>query len=333
MLSGLYHRRQFLVGAGLCCLGWKTFAAQAAPRFGPEGTVGPQGEPRRPPIVGQRWDIIRRTTYENLLFDLRFADHEAVRIRTPGVTLRHCEFRYGRNDAIEIYADDVRIQHCHIHHFLAGTFQDQQDAHGITGQARRLLISHCEISHCSGDAWQMDPDRGPWTDVILEHCHIWRGPLELDMAGFRRGEQPGEDGVDTKQSRDNPRSRLTIRHCVFHGFRAAGYVDFPAAINVKENVDVVIEHCLFYNNHCALRLRGPGKHGGAHVVVRDCYFYDCEVAIRMEDRLEQIEIINPHFGEGVRQRYQRVAGKPVQETITGEEEAPPLATLLKPPSR
>jgi hypothetical protein len=111
-------------------------------------------------VSGQRWDVIEPSVYENYLLDLQFADHDAVRIRANGSTLRHCELRNGRKDAIEVYADDIRIESCRIHHFLAGTFAMQADAHGITGRGHRLTISHCEIEKCSGDAWQMDPGRG-----------------------------------------------------------------------------------------------------------------------------------------------------------------------------
>jgi hypothetical protein len=303
-------------------------AAPAAARFGLIGPIGPKGTPRPSPAGQGRWEITGAGVYENYLIDLQFADVDAVRIRADGATLRRCELRHGRRDAVEVYADDVRIESCRIHHFLAGTFADQKDAHGVTGRSHRLTLHNCEISYCSGDAWQMDPGRGPWSEVLIEHCDIWTGPLPTDAGGFRQGEQPGENGVDTKQSLANPRSQLTIRNCVFHGYRTPGYIGMPAALNLKEHVQVVVENCVFHDNFVALRLRGPGARGGAQVTVRDCYFYDCATAIRMENRIEQLEIINPRFGAGVAQRYQGVGGQPPNLRIEGEQDAPPRESLL-----
>jgi hypothetical protein len=324
-------RRQFLAGSAgwLACVGADRLgAATKETQFGLTGAVGPQGTPRVPLAVGKRWDITDTGIYENYLLDLGFADHDALRIRADRTTLRHCELRNGLKDAIEVYADDVRIESCRIHHFLAGTFKEQADAHGITGCGSRLTIHNCEISHCSGDAWQMDPGRGQWSDVVIDHCDFWTGPLSQDRGGFKAGQQPGENGVDTKQSLDNPRSMVTIRNTVFHGYAASGYIDLPAALNLKDHVQVLVENCVFYGNHVALRLRGPGPRGGAQVTVRDCYFYDCAVAIRLEDKLDQLEIINPRIGAGVQRRYQQVGGQPPGARIEGEQAAPRLESLL-----
>ncbi len=331
----LPSRREFLMATAACvthCTAC-SLAADEEPRFGIIGAVGPQGAPKVPPGEGKRWDILEPGVSENYLVDLAFADSDAVRIRADKAVLRFCEFRNGRKDALEVYADDVRIERCRIHHFLAGTFKDQTDAHGITGRASRLTISNCEVSHCSGDAWQMDPGRGAWSDVTIDHCEFWTGPLAEDAAGFKKGEQPGENAIDTKQSLANPRSKLTISNSVFHGYAASGYIDMPAALNLKDHVEVLVENCVFYGNHVALRLRGPGSRGGARVTVQDCYFYDCDIAIRLEDRLEDLRIINSRFGAGVKRRYQQVGGTPPGARIEGEQIAPPLQKILRPRSR
>lgn len=297
-------------------------------KFGLLAPVGPQGTAKPSPAGAKRWDIDQPGVYENYRIDLGFADVDAVRIKADGVVLKHCALLNGRRDAIEVYADDVTIDSCRIRNFLAGTFKEQADAHGITGRGNRITIRNCEIACCSGDAWQMDPGREPWSDVVLEYCDIWTAPLAEDAGGFKRGEQPGENGVDTKQEANHPRSKLTIRNCIFHGYRSSGYIGMPAALNLKDHVEVLIENCVFYDNFVALRLRGPGSHGGALVTVRDCYFYDCETAVRMEDKMERLEIIRPRFGHGVKRRYQHVGGKPISLEIEEEQDAPPLATLL-----
>jgi hypothetical protein len=95
--------------------------------------------------------------YENYLIDADWADADAVRIKADRVTLRRCEIRNGKRDAIEVYANDVVIEDCSIHHFLAGTFADQKDAHGITGRPTRLTVRNCDIGYLSGDCLQFDP--------------------------------------------------------------------------------------------------------------------------------------------------------------------------------
>lgn len=305
-------------------------SAAEPPRFGLIGPVGPQGPPQKPPVGGQRWDISTGGLYENYLVDATFGEFDAVRIRANGTTFRHCEVRRGRKDAIEVYADDARIENCRIKHFLAGTFQDQADAHGITGRGSRLTIRNCEISYCSGDAWQMDPGRGQWSDVTIEHCDFSTGVLPTEMAGFKAGEQPGENGIDTKQSLDHPRSRLTIRNSVFHGYRAPGSIGMPSALNLKDHVEVLVEDCLFYDNHVAIRLRGPGSRGGAQVTLKNCWFYDCDLAIRIEDRAEHLNILSPWFGHGIKRRYQQVGGPPPGAMIEDGQDTPPLKSVFNP---
>lgn len=332
MMPFALSRRQWLAGmAASLAVGASSVEAADAPQFGLIGPVGPQGPPQKPPVMRQRWDIIQPGVYENYLVDPGFEPYDAVRVKANGTTLRNFELRNGRQDAIEVYADDVRIENCRIHHFLAGSFQNQVDAHGITGRGSRLTVRNCEISHCSGDGWQMDPGRGEWSDVVLEHCDIWMGPLEKDLAGFKAGQAPGENGVDTKQSVDHRRSKLTIRNCVFHGYRASGYIGMPAALNLKDHVEVLVENCLFYDNYVAVRLRGPGSRGGAQVTLKDCWFYDCDLAIRLEDRAEQLKIISPHFGPGVKRRIQQVGGPPPGGMIEEGQDAPPMVTIYQPP--
>ena len=116
-----------------------------------------------------------------------------MKITADGVTLRNCEIRHGRHNAVTVSAKDVLIDSCKIHRVLAGTFDDQRDAHGITGRPTNLTVRNCDIGLVSGDAIQFDPGRGPWDDVLIENCTLWTGPLPEDAAGFRRGERPGTD--------------------------------------------------------------------------------------------------------------------------------------------
>jgi hypothetical protein len=291
------------------------------------GPVGPRGDPRRVKTL----DITEKGVYENYLVDHEFGKRsEAVRIRADGAVLRNCEIRNGTRDAVGVRAADVLIENCKIHHFLYMTFKDNEDAHGITGQPRRLTIRNCEIYYVSGDCVQFDPARNPWTDVVIENCHFWTGPLPEDAAGFHKGERPGENALDTKLPGKHPRGRVVVRNSVFNGFAKGGPISNMSALNIKESVDVQVDNCIFYDNEIGLRLRGPGKFGGAHVTVQDCFFYYSDIAVRYEDRIEQLKMHNLAFGPKVKREFQRAGGGagPGFEII-GEREAPSLAEILK----
>ena len=296
------------------------FAIQAPSTPGLTGPVGPRKEARQVAFL----DIRKPGVYEDLLVDVGWADRDAVKIRADNVTLRHCEIRNGRKDAVEVYAKDVLIESCRIHHFLAGTFTDQKDAHGITGRPTRLTIRNCEIYLVSGDATQFDPGRGPWTEVLIENCVFWTAPLKADAAGFKKGERPGENGVDTKTEPKGARPKLVIRNTVFHGWKQKGQISNMAAINLKENVDVRIENCVFYDNEIGLRLRGRTKRGTLNVTAKDCSFYSTEFAVRAEDGLEDLKLINPAFASDVGRKVRFVGKQGRGFEMTGERKAPPL---------
>jgi hypothetical protein len=254
-----------------------------------------------------------------------------VRILVDNVTLRNCEIRNGLKDGIEVYASDVVIENCSIHHFLAGSFKDQKDAHGITGRPTRLTIRNCEIGQVSGDGLQFDPGRGKWGDVVVDQCRLYAEPLAADAAGFKKGESPGENAVDTKQALGNPRSTLTIERCLLQGFSKNGFIDNRAALNLKNHVDATVKDCVFDDNEISLRLRGPGpgpgpaggKYGGARVTATDCTFTRTDVAIRVEDKIEQATITGPRFGPDVQQQVKHVGGKSPGFEMTDAADAKP----------
>src|SRR5262249_26135012 len=186
------------------------------------------------------------------------------------------------------------------------------------------------ICYVSGDAVQFDPDRRSTGHVLIEDCTFWTGPLPADAAGFKKGERPGENAVDTKTRPDGPRCTLTIRNCYFHGYNQPAQIRNAAALNLKENVRVTVEHCLLRDNEIAFRLRGPTRRGGAEVEIRDCAVYDAKVGVRMEDGVRDLKIRGLGFGPGVGRQYHPVAGGvgPGYEN-TGEHQAPPFAQLLR----
>ncbi len=287
--------------------------------------VGPRGTPKRARSLEIR---DKGGVYENYLIEADWAERDAVRILADRVVLRNCEIRNGRRDAIEVYANDVLIENCRIHHFLAGSFKEQKDAHGITGRATRLTIRNCEIYYCSGDALQFDPDRGPWTDVLIENCDLWTGPLPEHAAGFKKGEQPGENALDTKQRASNERSRIVVRNTVAHGWVKGGQIANLAALNIKNHVEARIENCVFWDNEIDLRLRGgAGGYGGARVAVETCYFYSSDVAVRSEDNIENLTLRNCAYARDIGKRFMNDAGHGLR--IEGDRDAPPREMVLK----
>lgn len=304
-------------------------AAAAEPariKIGVQGTIGCDPSPRRV----KRLVIDKPGVYENYLVDGEWGDSTLVKINADNVTLRRCEVRNGKHNAVNVNAANVVIEDCKIHHVLAGSFKNQKDAHGITGRPTNLTIRNCDIGLTSGDSIQFDPGRGPWDRVLIENCTLWSAPLEQDAGEFKRGERPGENGVDTKQRTTNPRSQLTIRNCLFHGWQQAGQVSNMAALNLKNQIEAKVENCVFRDNEISLRLRGgSGEYGGALVSVQNCLVYDSLVAVRAEDKIENLKIHRLGLGSGVKRKFQAAGGG----TGSGYEYAneftpPPLAEVL-----
>lgn len=291
---------------------------------GASGKVGCSNNPNRV----QRLSITKPGVYEDFLVDGGWVSRNLVKINADGVTLRNCEIRNGRHNAVTVYAKNVLIENCKIHHLLAGTFKGQKDAHGITGQPTNLVIRNCEIYYVSGDAVQFDPDRNPWGKVLLENCTFWTGPLPEDAAGFRRGERPGENAVDTKQQESNPRSYMAIKNCLMYGW-GEGQITNQAALNLKNHVQVDVAGCVLADNDICFRLRGDtGSRGGALVTIRDCAVYRSKIAVRMEDAIENLKIFNLGIGDGILRSYQTAAGKPRGYVNQGEFTPPPYQQVI-----
>ena len=273
---------------------------------GADSNVGCLKEPKEV----QRLRIDKPGIYENYLVDGKWIDSTLVKIRADDVTLRNCEIRNGLGNGIFVDRKRVLIENCKIHHLLSGSYKNQDDAHAITGNPIDLTIRNCEIYLVSGDGLQFDPNRDPWDNILMENCTVWTAPLNEDAAGFKRGERPGENAVDTKQDNDNPRSNLTIRNCLFYGWKQPGQIDNMAALNIKNKVKVEVEGCVFRDNEISFRLRGGagGKYEGALVKVKDCTVYSSDVAVRMEDEIENLKISGLAFGPDVKRKYQFAGG-------------------------
>ena len=272
------------------------------------GTFGNVGCGLNPKLV-KRLVIDKPGVYENYLVDGEWVDSTLVKINADDVTLRNCEIRHGTHNAVTVYAKNVTIESCKIHHVLSGTFKEQHDAHGITGRPNGLVIRNCDIGLTSGDSVQFDPGRGVWDDVLIEHCTLWTGPLPADAAGFKKGERPGENALDTKQQTANPRSKVKIRACLFSGWNQPGQIGNMAALNLKNHVEATVEHCLFTDNEICFRIRGgEGELGGAEVNIENCAVYDSAYALRLEDQPKNLKINRLGIGPGIKQKLRVVGG-------------------------
>jgi len=316
---------------GLACAWTATADADesrspVAKTVGASGKIGCLAQPKRV----QRLVISRAGTYENYLVDSGWAGGNRVKVTADNVTLRNCEIRNAAGNGIGVFANHVRIESCKIHHLLRGTFRDQQEAHGVTGDGHQIVIRNCQIYYVSGDAIQFSPDRRRWNNLLIENCTLATGPLPADVANFRKGERPGENAFDSKQASANPRSKVTIRNCLLYGWNQPGQISNMAAINAKENVELMVENCIFHDNEISLRLRGPGPGGGALVTVRHSAIFNSRVGVRMEDNIRDLKIERLGFGFGVVRKYHQVGHGPWPGYENkGEYTAPPLAQLLK----
>ena len=279
-------------------------------------------DPNSKPILTRSGKVLKLDqsyyTFDGLIIDGQFGSDDVVEINGGGnyTIFLNSEVKNGVKDGIDLSdANGVLIENCEIHHMLAGTLNDQQDAHGIvaTGE-KNLTIRGCNIHQVSGDCFQTDPNRGLplWDNVLIENCRLWTGPLSSNAAGWNAGEIPGENAVDTKINGDSVntgyRPKITIKNVEAYGF-VLGYIDNRAAFNIKEQVECRMSNVKVYNNEIAFRLRGPGSRGGAYVTVINSIAYNNVKVFRTEDDLELLHIYNGTFDKNSNNDYfQNVSG-------------------------
>lgn len=298
----------------------------ATPKIGVDGQVGCNDQARRV----KQLIITKPGVYENILVDGEWGSSTLVKIQADDVTLRHCEIRNGRHNAVTVYAKNVVIDSCRIHHVLKGSFDKQDDAHGITGCPTNLIVRNCDIGLVSGDCLQFDPGRGEWDRVLIENCNLWTGPLPSDAGDFRKGQRPGENAVDTKQQVKHARSRLEIHNCLISGWNQPSQIDNMAALNLKNHVEVLVANCVLRDNEICFRVRGGSdNYGGARVTIENCAVYDSQVAVRAEGKLDNFKVTRLGIGHGIKQKLRAVDGGPGPGyQSTGEYTPPPYDQVL-----
>ena len=272
------------------------------------GTYGSGNSPVILSLLARQDHVI----YENIIVDHQKRSGDAVRIQgAKHNTFREMTVRNGITDGIDgDKADNVLIENCEVHHFLAGSFSSQVDAHGIVfTDTRGIVIRGTEVHHVSGDLFTTDPDRDTNTpdNILIEDCLLWTGPLAQNFnSGWRSGQSPGENAIDTKMVTTNwnavPRMRITVKNTVAHGFFRNGFIGNRAAFNMKEKIEAVFDGVTVFDSEIAFRLRGT--RGNANVTIRNAVIYDCEKGIRAEDNLANLVVNNSTFGESINQTLQ-----------------------------
>ncbi|MBN1676548.1 MAG: right-handed parallel beta-helix repeat-containing protein [Kiritimatiellae bacterium] len=256
------------------------------------------------------------TVFEDITVDRAKASGDAVRVLSAtNCVLRRLTIRNGTSDGVDAdKADGLLIDSCLIHHFLAGSFTDQADAHGVvTTDTRGLVIRKTEIHHVTGDSFQTDPDRDTNTPdaILIEDCHFWTAPLAQDFNSlWLAGQRPGENAIDTKMVTSAwdgvTRCRITLRNIVAHGWMQDAYIANKAAFNMKEKIEAVFDGVTVYDCEIAFRLRGA--RGNADTTLANAVVYDCETSIRAEDDLSNLKLYNNTFGNNIGTYFQWAGG-------------------------
>ena len=272
--------------------------------------------PRGSVLVTARGQVLRvnhaYVVIESLVFDGQYGMSDTVSVgsRADFLTIRASEVRRSSRDLIDIESPrGVLIDGCLIHHALDAA-AGRTDAHGIAASAvRNLTIRNTEIHTFSGDGLQVDSERAApgWNHVTVERSRIWLGPLPAPTNGFAAGVVPGENAIDTKANARFSRATLVIRDSVAFGFRN-GLMANMAALNLKENVNVVVDGMTIHDSEIAFRLRGPTSTAatGAHVTLKNAVVYNTAVAFRYENDIKLLNVWNSTLGTGVTRGFHAV---------------------------
>ena len=241
---------------------------------------------------------------EGLVLDGRYGVDDVVRVTDNGhfLHLKNDELRRSSRDLVDMGSPaGVLIEGSLLHHAL-NPVNGRADAHGIVGLAvRDLTVRDTEIHTFSGSGIQVDPARlvPGWDNVLIERTRIWLAPLPSSENGFPAGFAPGEHAISTKANVSAQRARLTIRDLTAWGFRDGLMMANMAALNLKENIDAVVDGATIFDSDIAFRLRGPGPDGSAWIRIQNAVVYDTLRAFRYEDNIVNLRIWNSTVGSGV----------------------------------
>ena len=277
--------------------------------------------------------ITQPGVYENIIVDRNWKTSNAVRITADDVVLKNCTvIHVGRGNAIGVFGDRCRIENCKIRYCLSGTAAGQVDSHGIAGKWSDILIVNCDIGQVSGDCVQFDPGRSSKGRVEISNCRLWNAPLPQAMAGFRKGQRPGEDAVDTKTvppTKNPKRDQIIIRNTLIQGWQQPAVYTNISGVNLKEHVEATIENCVFDDCHIAMRLRGGSgtSRGGAVVKIDGVAVYNTTTAVRTEQNAN-VSINNLQVGKGVKTLFYQSLRRARNVRVANLTEAPPIHDVI-----
>ena len=227
--------------------------------------------------------------FQPLVKAVEAADRDEEENVAHRLLIDDCEVFHFSHHAIDIDSDDSIVRDCSIYENLFGSNDERHDAHGVvTTNAQRLLIEGCEIYSCSGDCIQ--GERGIWSDLRIERCHLYDQPLAEPLGGFDQGTFVSENAFDSKRIWGG-RNRVALVDCNIHGFRSK-LIRNTAALNLKEGIDVVVDRCEVYDSEIAFRLRGHSKGMKMWPVVMNCVVRGNDFAFRLEDRLQKFRLLH-----------------------------------------
>jgi hypothetical protein len=238
---------------------------------------------------------------------------DAIRIRSAeSCTLRNIRVHNGTRDGIDAdRAHGLLIEDVEIHHLLSGSYGSEDDAHGIAiTSTNGVTVRRANIHHVSGDSVQVDPNRIPGAisdNIVIEDSELWTGPLLTDFnTGWRAGNSPGENAIDTKVLQsgfaNEIRMRITLRNVTAYGWTAIPQISNRAAFNLKEKITANLDRVTVYDSQIAFRIRGGL--GNADTTISNAVIYDVDTAVRAEDGILNLRVFNSTFGNGVGQHLQ-----------------------------
>ncbi|MEO1036284.1 MAG: right-handed parallel beta-helix repeat-containing protein [Pseudomonadota bacterium] len=249
-------------------------------------------------------------------------DHEkdgsdAIRVRGGrSLVFRNMEVRNGTRDAFDVdNADGLLVEDVEIHHFLNGSFGSEDDSHGLAiTNTDGVTIRRTNIHHVSGDSIQADPNRKPGgiaTNILVEDSVFWTGPLSSPFnSGWPAGASPGENALDTKVLKtgfeNEIRMKITLRNITAYGWTAVPEISNRAVFNLKEKIDAELDRVTVYDSEIAFRVRG--SLGNADTRISNAVVYDVGTAIRAEDNVTGLEVLNSTFGDGIDRMLRHAGG-------------------------
>jgi Right handed beta helix region len=251
---------------------------------------------------------------KNIIFNGAWAKNPVCDINEGNVKIIGCEFKNTKRDIITIGSvENVLIESSKIHHGFSWHKKTKKEPHGIsTAGIKNLVVRNCEIYQITGDCIQISPSRSDWDNILIEGCTFWVKPIskkeaaEAGLPAEAIGQILAENAIDLKADKeDNPSAhRIIIKNSSANGFRSTR-IKNAAAFNIKNPVTCTLDGIKSWDNEIAMRLRFPAK-----IEVFNSLFYENKIAIRFEDDIKKLHILNNTFGAGTKKHLRKVGELP-----------------------